>query len=375
MKKSKSDMWLFVGIGVLLVGIAVFSAFQLFSLESLLGERVAEVKVAAAPAKITITTLEGPECEECFTLDPLIDAIKQTNVEIKEERLLEFGSQESGKLIEEHDVERLPTVIVTGEVDKASLSGLEKSGDVLVFRDVFAPFALPDGAIQGRVKSTIVFDSACAACYDPSPVVDTLKQAGVFVYETKKVDAQTEQGQALVEQYALDVLPAIVFSEELSVYEGDFLNNWEAIGTIEDGQYVTRRMAPPYYNVSAGDVFGEVSMTLLLDETCADCLDASEFYEGTLQAMGVYLESTARLDVSDSEAQKLIDDLNITKVPTMIMEGEVQAYPTLVAAWQQVGSQDDGKWVFRNVEVAQQPYRDLISGEIVRANATESADA
>lgn len=348
--------WL-IGGALLIVAVLAFVLFSEPADDS-------DAQIEAGNAEISIIKLLGPDCEACFTLGPLVDAIKRTNVSVVGERDVVFGSEESDQLISEHGIERLPTLIVTGEINRSGLS-LDRSGDVLVFRDVFAPYARPDGAIEGRVKSTIVFDSACDACYDPSPVLDTLQESGVFVVERERVDAQSSEGRALVEEYSLEILPALLLSEELSAYDAEFVQNWDVVGSVEDGVYVTRQMAPPYYNVSADRIVGKVSLTLVLDESCTGCVNASEFYENTLRSFGVFVEDVARVDMSDPEGRALIDALNITKVPTMVMEGEVQAYPTIVAAWQQVGSQHDRKWVFREVQVSEQPYRDLVKGEIV----------
>ncbi len=50
----------------------------------------------------------------------------------------------------------------------------------------------------------------------------------------------------------------------------------------------------------------------------------------------------------------------------------MEAYPNLVEAWKQVGTvETDGTYVFRLVEFARQPYKDLITDSVVDPAAAQ----
>ena len=143
--------------------------------------------------------------------------------------------------------------------------------------------------------------------------------------------------------------------------------SWSQVGTVEaDGSHVMRNINPPYYSVDDKRVVGYITMTVLSDNSCSKCYDPNKFHKPILQRMGVLFDKENKVDISTDEGKALISKYSIEKVPTILLTGDVDVYPVLISAWQGVGDADkDGTYVFRRVDVAVQPYKDLKTNQIV----------
>ena len=108
-------------------------------------------------------------------------------------------------------------------------------------------------------------------------------------------------------------------------------------------------------------------MTVLTDKSCTTCFEPDTFHKPILQRMGVFFGHEKRIDIASAEGKSLVTRYKIKEVPTILLSGDVDAYPVLIHAWTTVGDvASDGTYVFRNSTVTEQPYRDLSTGEIVQ---------
>ena len=56
-------------------------------------------------------------------------------------------------------------------------------------------------------------------------------------------------------------------------------------------------------------------------------------------------------------------------MPTIILTGDADKYPSMTGVWPTVGTvEDDGAYIFRKVEVLRQTYKDLTTGEVVSSS-------
>ena len=69
------------------------------------------------------------DCEECTDISSVVESIKQTGVEVTEEQSLRAEDAKAKELIEKYSIEKLPTVVVLGEVEGLNLQ-LTKSDDI-----------------------------------------------------------------------------------------------------------------------------------------------------------------------------------------------------------------------------------------------------
>ena len=79
--------------------------------------------------------------------------------------------------------------------------------------------------------------------------------------------------------------------------------------------------------------------------------------------MGVYINNEKYVDVSSSEGKTLLSKYDITAIPTIILSKEISDYETIKKTLEQFGTfEQDGKFVFRKLDVLKVKYQDLKGG-------------
>lgn len=367
-KKNISNNNIFIILGALLILFALYNIVQTSSFNSLFNEKLSAAKEAARPAELNMIIIEDGNCDDCFDIQTVVASIKKSHVNIISEENLDLSSSKAQVLIQSHDIEKVPTVLLFGETNKTTIKNMGLKADALVFTSVLPPYTDAEtNEIMGLVSSIIVEDSACENCLDLNSVLVGLQQAGVSIVDKETVDRNSARGQSLIETYKLETLPTAILSSDLSAYM-DIVAGWSQLGTVkDDGSFATHAVNPPYVDLTEDRIVGLIDLIILNDKDCTDCYKPEEFHKPILARMGAVFENEKTVDISSSEGQSLLDKYSITKVPTIIIEGEVDVYTALVNAWEGVGSvEDDGAYVFRSVEVSRQKYKDLSTGEIVQ---------
>ena len=93
-----------------------------------------------------------------FDISPVIAYVKNSNVNATRENSVEFDSKEGKGLISKYKIKKVPSLIITGEIGKVKIEGLEKSQDALIFTEIPPPFTNPE---TGRVEETPCLKRAC----------------------------------------------------------------------------------------------------------------------------------------------------------------------------------------------------------------------
>ncbi len=102
-----------------------------------------------------------------------------------------------------------------------------------------------------------------------------------------------------------------------------------------------------------------VSVTLIKDSSCADCIDMNKLID-EMRGKGITIGGITSSEVNES--RNLIEKYSITKVPTLILSKEFSEYPEVRDSWENFGSvETDGSYVYRNVLP---PYREVESGKV-----------
>jgi hypothetical protein len=349
---------------VIILGVVVvINLFLTFSVNGGAEVKVGEAKESARPAEIQLTIIENSACNDCFDLDEVISGIKKNNVEVTSEETLNFNSAQARELIKKYDVQKIPIVLVFGEVEKSGNMGLDKADDALIFTEVKAPyFDTTSNKIAGRVSVTYINDKTCEKCSDLTSFVEQLKLFGVAIVNEKIIDIK--DAAVLISKYSLDKVPALIISEELSAYE-DITQNWQAAGTVEkDGSYIFREINPPYFDLNKNKVVGLVNIIYLLDEKCEDCYDV-EVHKQILTNPGGFnleFESEKTIDISDDKGKELVEKYKIKGVPTVILSDDVSVYSFAESLEQFFTVEDDGSYVFTDFQAM---------GDIVYTDLTE----
>ena len=218
----------------------------------------------------------------------------------------------------------------------------------------------PADAPTKEVSVIAISDKGCEKCADVQDFIDALEMNGVTVGDTEVVDYK--DADELIEKYGLDKVPAILISDDLEGY--DFGQAVIAAGYLPvDGYYVIPSKAP-YRETDTGDVRGMLTLTMLEDESCDECYNVS-LHKDILESIGLVFSEAASLDISSTEGKALVDKYKITKVPTVVVSGDVDAYESFDQVWADVGTIEEGAYVFRELDGFQEPYKNLETGEVV----------
>ncbi len=362
-----------IGLAGLLLILLVFNQIQIFGIYNTINDKTAAEKDAAKPASLQLMAINDNSCSDCFSTKSIIAGIKGDNVNITQEKNLNYSSEEAKTLIESYGITKVPAVIITGEISKVTLQGFEKQNDGLVLQQISPPYRdLNTQSIIGRISLTILNVSSCPKCPDMTIVVSQMKQAGISIFSEKNVDIKTAEGSELVKKYNITKAPTILLSNDAGQYSV-ISTAWQTIGTVEnDGTFVMRETSPPYYDVASKEIRGLASVILLNDSTCKECYNVTDHLSILKLGFGIDPETTKTADISSSEGKTLIKKYNITAVPTIIIYN-VDAYESLKPSWAVVGSiEKDGAYIFRNFDQWQgNAYKDLTTGKVVPNTASE----
>lgn len=371
--KKFNSYHIFVGLSVLLAIILLFSIMQTFSINSALKDKTEKAKELAKPAKIELAVIKDSKCTDCFDVSQLVKYIKSAKVEVTSEKNIEFDSAEGRQLIAKYNLEKIPNVVVVGEIDKVSLQGFEKKNDALLFIQIPPPYTnATSGEIKGRISLTSVNDPTCSKCADLNVLINQMKSSGIKITEQKDVNINTDEGKSLMAKYNLKFVPTIILSKDAEAYP--IINQaWKQLGTVEsDGSYVLRIVYPPYINLTTSKLKGIVDITYLTDKSCTECYNVSTHRQilASPQTFAIHLDKETTVDAGDAAGKQLIAKYNITQVPTVILSSEVSVYPASQALDQFFSVEEDGSYIFRKLSVVG-VYRDLANNQIVKPQAQQ----
>lgn len=203
--------------------------------------------------KVTATLLTDPLCAQCIDPRLTVDSFKKAGVKITDTpREVTWNSFEGQKIIDQYKITKLPTFILSSDIDfyENVKSNWTKIGTVeqdktYVARNLFLPYRdLEKNQILGLVDLIYLADSACADCYKADTVQKPiLKQGyGVGIASERTVDISSGEGRSLTSRYKITKAPTILLSPEADQY-ANLKNVWKSVGTVEsDGWYVFREM-------------------------------------------------------------------------------------------------------------------------------------
>lgn len=363
------------------IAISLFNALVVFGAASEFGGRLGALEESLKPANIRITQITLADCNDCFDVSSTVAIIKKASVKALEEKKVDAGSAEAKALIAKYGITRVPTLVVSGELNKSAqhraLFGAlgNITGDTVVFADVPPVyFDVAKNEFVGRIYVTYLQDSSRKFLinYLP-PFVAQLNSLGIKVSNATALKYNGSEGSALVRKYNITRIPAMILSKGAADYPA-IAQAWPQIGSVEaDGTLVSRNLTPPYIDIKANKSIGAVTLLELTDRSCTECYDVATI-QTFFARQGMGFEDVLAYDVSSEEGKRALANYNITKVPTVVLSSDAGEYqiPAIVA-WKTIGSIEQNGWyVLRDLGAVQGAvYRDLLNGTIVRpANAT-----
>ena len=357
-----------VGI-VLLLAIAIVNAYLIMSSSFTLNKRIAELKELNKPAQIEIIKLEA-DCKDCFTVDALLQEIKSSGFNITGEKTVAFSSQEGKDLIEKYGIQKLPMIIIRGELNKTEIQDFELKKDALVFTGTGAPYTdARSGNSYGFVSLTHIVDSSCNECTPLTGFGEGLKQTGVFIKNERTVQYNSEEGKELIKKFDIKHIPALLISQDIDSYPDVQQQLLTLKAKEKDGFYAIHSTVAPYRNLSSNKIVGPVEFIMLKDDSCKECYNVT-VNQQILKRFGMYLKKESVYDVSSKEGKDLLQKYNITRVPMILVSPEASVYSSFVSAWDEVGTvEKDGWYVMRDPDVIG-TVKDLATGQLIQTQGS-----
>src|SRR3989344_5984492 len=131
---------IFIGVAVVLAVQLLINVVSTYNLNSTIKKNQQEAIEKLRPAKIETIELSDSRCTDCFDISLVTGALKETNVNITSEKKILLSSKEGKDLIAKYGIEKLPALIVQGEIGKVTVEIFDKKDDALVFAQPPAPY-------------------------------------------------------------------------------------------------------------------------------------------------------------------------------------------------------------------------------------------
>lgn len=274
-KKSKKEFNLSLDyrltmILVVIMFLAILSGvFSSSQTNLFLRNKIAENEEAARPANIDIIVLQESSCQDCSNLNPLISVIKKENVKVNSEKIIELTSPEGIELINKYSITKVPTLVISGEIEKdAKLKAMwtqlgEVKNDAFILKQVGTPYVLTSsGDVRGRIKWVMIADTSCSECYDVTKHEGILRQFGMPTQNQQITSSQLNDGKELIDKYNIKLLPTIILTGDIEAYPS-LIKLWSRVGTVEeDGAYVFRegvKQMGTYKDLTTNEVIAPTS--------------------------------------------------------------------------------------------------------------------
>lgn len=223
-----------------------------------------------------------------------------------------------------------------------------------------------------KVNITVIQAPDCEECmsvhYLFSVLEVNLPDFGMQIDETRNLTYDSEEAQQLISDYDVELLPTLFISSN-AAENAQFVTAWEqnGLGSVEnDGMLVFRGVLPPYYSVADNEVHGLVEGIAITADDCERCEDMSYYLSYFESNWGIVFSEKKVLGHTENESSELIERYNITKVPTFLLNSDVEYYEVAGGLVEAMTKEEDGWYVFRE---PYPPYIDLEQG-VLRGNVT-----
>lgn len=220
---------------------------------------------------------------------------------------------------------------------------------------------------------TLILPSDCKGCGEFEVEKQKFETQNILFTDEYRLDASSEDAKKLIEKEGITQLPAMIFTAEKSIRDTVFRVAEETGSRMSEDMMtlVWEKKQTPYVNIADGKITGLVSVTYVTDKSCKDCYDVVNVQRTILTRFGIAIGRETILDVSDANAKTLLKTYGITAVPTILLSPEAQMYGSLMEVWPQVGSvEQDGIYVFRELEAIGGTYKDLEIGKVIKKEQT-----
>lgn len=218
-----------------------------------------------------------------------------------------------------------------------------------------------------EINLTVISAEDCKECFNTSKLLSTIRESDkVKVVKDNTYDKNSRKGKKLIEQYGITRLPVVLISGNVEkIFDtASFTQN---LGKqAGDGTLVMTNIPPPYLDLATGNVKGKFTAIYLTDKSCAECYDTA-LHRQALEGLLMIPAEEKFYDRAEEEGKRLIDTYKIIAAPTLLLQGELDAFPQLQQVWPTVGTiETDGTYVFRSGLQQMGDYLDLKTNKLVK---------
>ncbi|MCL5438910.1 MAG: hypothetical protein M1268_02880 [Patescibacteria group bacterium] len=220
--------------------------------------------------------------------------------------------------------------------------------------------AAKEAARPANIKIIKITTPNCKNCFNVDDAVFGFKKLNVKVEGEKTQVFDSPEARAFIKQFAIKKVPTYLITGEVTKnnLEGFVKSN----GEVKNNTFIFTKLAPIFIDTGTGQEMGKVTVTLITDSFCSQCVDLKTIIENFKKA-GVKVKETKELAWNSLDGQSAINQYKITKIPTFIFSPEFDLYDSLKSNWPNFGTvEKDKTYIARNLPL---PYRDLIKGQIV----------
>jgi glutaredoxin len=348
-----------VGLIVLLV---IINAFFLWGLQKTAPPNPSD----SGSVRLTeLVSIVSNNCPDCIELSGLTDQIKQLDINFSERSLTFETDSEAQELVQQYSIQKLPALLIKAtprdfnrlEPYWESL-GTTEEGNILVLRQLPPPYYnIASQSTKGLVKMWSISKSNCSDC-TPAPQQSALEQLGISFSQVHVLLDADSEAQALISQYSITKLPTLVLSNDIQEYAHLFSVLNAGGEFASDGAWVLRNPVPFYWDLNSNKKVGAVSLVRLTDSDCNECFSIGKLEDFLKQNLSLKIVSDQNLDWSTPAGKQFVHDYNITRLPTLVLGGELEAYNGLQQTWSSFGfTAPDGNLVFASHSQLGSGYR------------------
>lgn len=216
-----------------------------------------------------------------------------------------------------------------------------------------------------EVETVAILSTDCSTCYNIAALFANLgSNKTVKITNTRTLDVNSAEGAAIVNQYQLTRSPAFIIRGQTQKLLAS-VPGLKSFGQIQNDVFVGSNVPAPYMELGTKKLRGMFTATYLTEKNCKECYDPT-INRQALAQFGMKPDTEKTIDRTDPEGEKLIKQYSITSTPTMILTGDMSAYPGFDSAWKTVGTiEGDGAHVFRSGQSQMGTYYDLTAKKVV----------
>lgn len=224
----------------------------------------------------------------------------------------------------------------------------------------------PKSAAKQNFEVIAIVDSTCENCSRLDEILKFVKESDVEIAKESQIDYGKEKdtAQTIIDKYKITKIPTLVIIGPRP-QDKEFGQFWDTFGEVVGGDFVLRKVQPPYREISSGETRGLFRVTFLTDKSCAACYDA-KVHVNAFERISMKVINSRGLDVKSAEGGELIKKYGIKLVPTILVDGDLAEYEGFQTVWPYVGTaEEDGTYVFRDGVKQMGTYKDLSTGKVV----------